>query len=368
MLEILRRRAWDLRALWFKRHRVVFFADRRGWVLDRVARELAENLPPECKPGISAGPDLHFLRCRVVHFLGHFDIFGEAGTRNIHPSNSLVATWWHGTAQSSDAVIREAFARVAPMSSRLDRITVTCSMYESALQAAGVPRAKLLRLALGVDTRRFQPASEATRANARRRLGIPRDAFCIGSFQKDGIGWDQGLEPKLIKGPDVLCDAIGKLAGRKVVVLLSGPARGYTAGRLQRASITVVQAGFVPLSEMPALYHAIDAYVISSREEGGPVALLEAMASGVPVISTRVGMPADLISDGRNGFLVNVEDAGRLAAGVIRLMDDDTLRRRIAAEALATAAAFDWKSVALQYYEKLYRPLMRRASLIGETR
>jgi glycosyltransferase involved in cell wall biosynthesis len=263
--------------------------------------------------------------------------------------------------------LREAFSRARESARRLDRITVTCSLYEAALRAAGVPAEKLVRLPLGVDTKRFAPPDDARRALARREVGVPREAFCVGSFQKDGVGWGEGLEPKLIKGPDLLLEAVGGVRGRNLFVLLSGPARGYVVQGLKRLAIPFAHAGFVDARRMPPLYHALDAYAVTSREDGGPAALLEAMASGVPVVSTRVGLAADLIVGGRNGFVVEVGDAVGLAAALSRLKDDVELRRRLAGEAMATAQEYDWSRVARRCYTEVYLPLLGRDATGGAT-
>lgn len=350
---------WDLRALWMRRYDIVLCADCAGWILDQVAFGLAANLPPECRPGISGGPDLHFLRRKVIHFLAQFDVFGGGRSRGLHRSNRLVATWWHGMADSKDPSLREAFASVADAADSLDRITVTCSIYEKVLRSAGVRDDRLLVLPLGTDLRRFKRPTKEQRIQARQRFGIPRDAFCVGSFQKDGVGWGEGLEPKLIKGPDVLVAAFAKVPRRDLFVLLSGPARGYVMRGLEKAGVLFTCAGLMRPWEMPALYHALDAYLISSREEGGPAALLEAMGCGVPVVSTRVGMPADILADGRNGFLVDVEDAQRLASSLTQLSGDVGLQRRLSEAAGEAVKSYDWRTVARKYYDGLYAPLLR---------
>jgi glycosyltransferase involved in cell wall biosynthesis len=65
--------------------------------------------------------------------------------------------------------------------------------------------------------------------------------------------------------------------------------------------------------DIAQLYQALDAYIISSRDEGGPKSVLESMASGIPLITTRVGQAADLVRHGINGFMVEQEDAEGLA-------------------------------------------------------
>jgi glycosyltransferase involved in cell wall biosynthesis len=184
------------------------------------------------------------------------------------------------------------------------------------------------------------PHSSEARAEARGRLAIPDEAFVVGSFQKDGVGWEEGLEPKWIKGPDVLVETLGLLRERipGLHVLLSGPARGYVKSKLARRQIPYTHRVLESYADIAKLYAAIDAYVVPSRQEGGPKGVLESMAAGVPVVSTRVGQAADLIRDGENGWLVDIEDvealSGRLTAIATKRVD----LSRVSAAGLATAA------------------------------
>jgi len=107
-------------------------------------------------------------------------------------------------------------------------------------------------------------------------------------------------------------------------------------------------------------FWALDAYVIASRDEGGPMALLESMASGVPLISTRVGMCIDLIEDGRSAFLVDVDDSERLADRVAEVREDDDWRQTLIKGGLSTAQRHTWAEIARRYDEEVYRPLIAR--------
>ena len=90
---------------------------------------------------------------------------------------------------------------------------------------------------------------------------------------------------------------------------------------------------------MGACYQALDAYLITSRDEGGPKALLEAMASGVPMVTTRVGQAIDLARSDENALVADREDVEALAAGVRRVIDDSALRHRLIVNARHTAEA-----------------------------
>ena len=84
--------------------------------------------------------------------------------------------------------------------------------------------------------------------------------------------------------------------------------------------------------------------------------MLEGMATGVPVVSTRVGMAPDVMLDGENGFIVDVEDADGLAKAASNLIDSPELRSRRAQNGLTTAAEFDWTITATRSYDPVREP------------
>jgi glycosyltransferase involved in cell wall biosynthesis len=137
----------------------------------------------------------------------------------------------------------------------------------------------------------------------------------VGSFQKDGVGWGAGDEPKRVKGPDVFLDVIDKLRRDvpDLFVLLSGPARGFVTAGLRRQGVPFAHSYLPDPRALAPLYHAIDVYVVASRQEGGPKAVLEGMASGIAMVTTRVGQAIDLVRHRQNGWIVDVEDVDGLA-------------------------------------------------------
>jgi glycosyltransferase involved in cell wall biosynthesis len=144
---------------------------------------------------------------------------------------------------------------------------------------------------------------------------LPDSAVVVGSFQKDGVGWGEGLEPKLIKGPDVFLQAVELLKSRvpELYVLLSGPSRGYVKEGLTRLGVPYQHVYPKRYEEIGRLFQALDLYLVTSRDEGGPKAILESMASGIPLVTTRVGQAVDLVRHGENGWVVDVEDAEGIA-------------------------------------------------------
>jgi len=141
-----------------------------------------------------------------------------------------------------------------------------------------------------------------------------------------------------------------KSAIPELFVLLSGPARGFVRRGLDAAGIPHVHHMAAHHGEVPALYHALDAYVVTSRQEGGPKAILESMASGVPIVSTRVGQAPELIRPGENGWLADIGDVEGLAH-FARQSLDPTWRARALPVARATAEQHDYRQQLPQWVD-----------------
>jgi glycosyltransferase involved in cell wall biosynthesis len=96
-------------------------------------------------------------------------------------------------------------------------------------------------------------------------------------------------------------------------VLLTGPSRGYVKAGLERLNIPYRHLYLKDYPEIGQIFSALDLYLVTSRQEGGPKAILESMASGVPLVTTRVGQAMDLVRHAENAWMVDVEDANSLA-------------------------------------------------------
>jgi glycosyltransferase involved in cell wall biosynthesis len=205
--------------------------------------------------------------------------------------------------------------------------------------SAGVDEARVFRIPIGVDLEHFPFRRGDDRVTARTSLSIPETAFVVGSFLKDGVGLGAGNEPKLVKGPDVLAAVLEQLRESvpELFVLLTGPARGYVRTRLERLGIPYLHVLLDSRDDLALAYHALDVSLVTSRQEGGPKTVLESLATGVPLVTTRVGQAAELVTDGDNGLLAEVDDVPALAAAVTRIHDDAELARSLSARGRPTA-------------------------------
>ena len=130
----------------------------------------------------------------------------------------------------------------------------------------------------------------------RKMYDFPEDAFLIGSFQRDTEGHDL-ISPKLEKGPDLFCDAVEQFAEslENVQVVLAGWRRQYVMKRLEAAGIQYYYLELPAFEVINDLYSALDLYVVSARYEGGPQAIVECASNGTPIISTDVGLAAEIL-------------------------------------------------------------------------
>jgi glycosyltransferase involved in cell wall biosynthesis len=182
-----------------------------------------------------------------------------------------------------------------------------------------------------VDASRFRPDPDK-RAAARAELGIGDGDIAIGT-----VG---NRNPT--KGHEWLVRATGALIGRhpnlrvRILGAASPPHASYEAsvraeaeslGLLDGEKLTFIDPG----TRVPDLLPAFDVFVISSvpRSEGIPTVIFEAMSTGLPVVTTRVGAVHEVIEDGFNGWVVPSEDTPALTAGIEPLLRDPELRARI---------------------------------------
>ena len=338
--------------------RVYYVAEPTRWAISEDARYLTEGLRRGLNTPAEVVRSPLGLRRQIVHF-GSRNLYLLGGYREVEPSNRKVMTWFHGSPADPNVENQAMIAAVGEQARGLDMITTSSTIARGRLINWGVPEEKVTLTPIGVDLEVYRPVSPDARAAARRSLGVGDEKICLGLFHKDGEGWGAGLKPKWVKAPDVFLDVIERLAARYTIfVLLTGPARGFVLEGLHRLGIPHRHRFLARPEQVAPYYHALDLYLIPSREEGGPKALLECFASGIPVVSTRVGMSADLIRPGENGLLAEVDDAEGLACAAGHLIESPSLRQRLAEQGLADVQAYSWRHVVAQLHRLVYRPLL----------
>ncbi|HEV8614012.1 MAG TPA: glycosyltransferase family 4 protein [Methylomirabilota bacterium] len=114
--------------------------------------------------------------------------------------------------------------------------------------------------------------------------------------------------------------------------------------------------GRVEPSAMPRLYDEADVFLNASVLDNQPVSILEAFASGLPVVSTPTGAIASMVRDGETGLVVPPDDPPAMAKAVLRLLEDDDLAREVARRAREETEAFTWARVRRQWADVYARP------------
>lgn len=338
---------------------VQFVIEQADWAIRWVGEHIRDEINQHKAGMVQTTTQPQCISGRVVHFGSQY--MWLTWGRLLSKQNRNVVSFFHGKPEDGVDVARhiDCFLESVP---RLSMVVTAAGLMEERILQWGVPREKLVRIPIGVDTRRFVPPTLEQRRVARLRFGIPESAVVVGSFQKDGIGWGDGMLPKLIKGPDIFLETMlaMKSEGLPVMAFLTGPARGYIKQGLTRVGIPFVHTFVRDHFDLVACYHALDLYVVSSREEGGPMGLMESMASAVPVVSTRVGMSPDLITDGVSGGLVddfNGELLAKKASELLSLAPQELLSVKKAAE--TKVKVVDWSVIGKSHWELVYQHLLQ---------
>ena len=124
---------------------------------------------------------------------------------------------------------------------------------------------------------------------------------------------------------------------------------GPLRSKLQaRSGAGVRFAGAQPPAALPSFYDAADIFLNTSAIDNLPLTLIEASASGLPIVSTDAGAISDLIAHGQNGLLAAVGDVDALAAHILHLLDDAALAHQLSVAARANAQNYDWPAIAPQ--------------------
>ncbi len=191
------------------------------------------------------------------------------------------------------------------------------------------PRGRLFVIPNGVDVERYR--GPVDREDVRRSLGIAAESRLVIVVAK--------LFAQ--KGHGVLLDALPSASLRPqdaVLLVGEGPERDQLERTARDRGLTAVRfLGNRP--DVPRLLAASDLFVLPSLWEGLPMALLEGMASGLPVIATDVAGSRQVVATGQNGILVPPGDAGALAASVTRLRADEAERARLGTAARESVEA-----------------------------
>ncbi len=201
-----------------------------------------------------------------------------------------------------------------------DYIEVTSRFVLRSFLDRGVARDRLLHVPnLGIDSTLFHPAPPDSRP-----------------FRIVAVGLS------LRKGTPYLVQAVARLRVPDLELWLVGGIPADLGPLLRTAGVGFRDVGRLPHSALAEVYRAASVFVLPSIEEGLPQSVLEAMASGLPVILTPNTGGEDLIEHGREGLIVPMRDPAAIADAILSLYEDEDRRRAMAAAAAERARAWTW--------------------------
>jgi len=185
----------------------------------------------------------------------------------------------------------------------------------------GIPQYKVRIVPNGVDTEKFKPADAA---EARRQFGLGNEpcVLFVGSLiARKGL-------PLLVEAAK---EVVKNRPDTKFLLVGDGPLRGQLDATLREAKLS---GNFVFLNNikdeaLPAVYNCADAFVLPSIQEGQGIVLLEAQASGVPVVAFDIGGVNEAVWNGKTGLLAERGNIEALAENLLKIIGDDSLGRRL---------------------------------------
>ena len=307
--------------------------DNSGWSTDIDAQDL-ERIADRAGVSAQIVKRVYLNLPQAVHYTSQFSLLLD-----IYKSkNRLSIDYYHGKPEQGEN-FKKCFEALKTHHSQISRIRVSTKEMEMIIKTTGIDPTKVMRIPIGVDLTIFKPRSPKEKLSARLKLDIPPEAVVVGSFQKDGVGWGEGGEPKLIKGPDIFLKVVEQLKNNvpNLWVLLSGPSRGYVKDGLERLGIPYRHQYFKDYREIAKLYDALDLYLITSREEGGPKAVLESMSKGVPLVTTEVGQAKDLVKSGENAMMTAIDNVEELSSFSLDVLGDKELQKKLINNGFRTA-------------------------------
>jgi glycosyltransferase involved in cell wall biosynthesis len=203
----------------------------------------------------------------------------------------------------------------------------------------GIPERHVRVIPNGVDTTRFHPSD---RKRARDACGLPQERTVILTVGAVSEGKGQhlvvdALAEIVARHPDVLYVMVGEVESARYERRLRD--------RIARAGLGghVLFASRQPHERLPLWYAAADLFCLATRSEGRANVLLEALACGVPVVTTAVGGNPEIVTDRRRGLLVPFDDVAELGDAIMASLDIEWDRERLA----AGMTEFSWDRAAV---------------------
>jgi glycosyltransferase involved in cell wall biosynthesis len=255
-------------------------------------------------------------RANIVHAHGFkADLYAYLALRETRvPLVSTCHTWYDNDLLVTlygklDRFVLRNFARVVAVSDEVKNILLT----------SGVRADRIRMVRNGIDLRPFRGVVPSLRGDGPELL--------VGLVGR--LAWEKGVDVFLAAAARVLRE----FPGVRFVVVGEGPDREKLDRTVDELKFGENVKMLGRRDDMPAVYASLDIMVSSSRQEGLPMAILEGMASGLPLVASAVGEVPMVVVDGVTGLLVPPDDVERLAAAILELLRDEAKRKRFGAAA-----------------------------------
>ena len=239
----------------------------------------------------------------------------------------------HTLADKEMPSLHKRCMRHAYRAGRVAPVAISPQVQQSLYREYGLPADRVVCIDNGIDIARFTPPAAGLAHDGFRFISVGR--LCEAKNQHLLIEAFAQVHRQL---PDATLTIVGE-----------GPLRAALEQQVAQAGLSDCVSLPGISDDVPGYLHRSDVFVFSSDYEGVGLVLMEAMAAGLPVVSTAAGGVANVVTDGQNGFLTPVGDATALAACMTRLASDDTLRGQMAAAARKRAVGFDIGAMTRQY-------------------
>jgi len=237
-------------------------------------------------------------------------------------------------------------------------VAVSAQVRDELVELGVAPPEKFVVIRLGIPLVE-RLGGPAAGLDLRHAYGIPGDAFVVGwvgrmTGVKDTASVVRIVRAACDRGVDAVLCLVGDGPDREALEQLA-----HELGVARRCYF----AGYQP--EIAAYYGLFDAFVLPSVNEGTPVSVIEALASGTPVVANRVGGVPDVVRDGVDGFLVEPGDVETAAERVATLAGDPSLRARLGESARKRVLGRYSVERLVDDVDRLYRSLLEAKSVDG---
>jgi sugar transferase (PEP-CTERM/EpsH1 system associated) len=237
-------------------------------------------------------------------------------------------------------------------------IALSRELHSYLVETVGVPASKVVRICNGVDARRFHPGPHGRQSLPPGASVDTNGLVIIGSVTR----MQEVKDPVTLARAFVLLVQRGLAPKTRLVLVGDGPLKARVEDVLREGDACRYAWLAGSRDDVPSLLRSFDVFALSSRIEGISNTILEAMATGLPVVATPVGGNAELVVEGETGSLVPPGDPVALANALARLVEDPALRTAWGRAARARVESEFTLDGMLYRYQDVYEEVLTGAS------